>query len=64
MYFKLQRSGIGNKPSYIKNSFFRKIPDINARVSKVWAKYKDVPTTILKLDARTNSNKPKNDECT
>ena len=30
MYFKLQRIGIGNKPSYIKDTFFRKIPDINA----------------------------------
>ena len=47
--------------------FFRKIPAINANfaptkvraasmlLSEVWAKYKGIPTEILKHDARANS---------
>ena len=30
MYFKFQRSGNVNESSYIKDTFFRKTPDINA----------------------------------
>ena len=46
--------------------FFRKIPAIKAsfapkqvltsRVSEIWEKCKDVPTKILKRDARANSS--------
>ena len=39
----------------IKDTFFRKIPVINASFA-VWAKYKDVPTKIFKHHTRINSS--------
>ena len=39
----------------IKDTFFRKIPVINASFA-VWAKYKDVPTKIFKRHTRINSS--------
>ena len=63
---KLQRRGIGNesstskilfqKDSSYKCQFCTEVRALSQLISEVWAKYKDVPTKILKRDARTNSS--------
>ena len=44
------------KDSSYEFKFYMKVSTPSRVVSKVWTKYKDVPTKILKRDARTNSS--------
>ena len=40
----------------IKCQFYTKVRAPSRLVSEVWAKYKDLPTKILRCDTRTNSS--------
>ena len=66
IYFKLQRSGIGNESSFIKDTFSERfqlqMPVLHQSTctfnASLWSlgKIYNVPTKILKRDARTNSS--------
>ena len=53
--FILQKYFLKKTPT-IKWQFCTKVLPLSRLVSEVWAKYKDVPTKILKLHAKTNSS--------